>query len=691
MNREKSITSATLLWVLVTACTPVTDEEPPVDAGLPVVETSIVIDELPPSETEVVVPDPAVFLSTELVINEIMASPEEGEPDWVELLVTGDTAINLRRFTLVDGNGDHVPVALPNVTLSPGEFYVIPATREPPDDGEFYLDFQLGRDDRLTLESNGVTVDTLSWEEGDLPEWASFGRLPDGEDRLVALSPTPGEPNIEYEAITCDPIADIDDVNYVEGDIITINFSCLTGEPISLFELDLGEIPLGVELDEESGTLTWTTGLDQAGRYDFHLNVYSPSPVSLPVEAASVTIWIADAVNDPENIPVDPRFYQEEWGLPVFHLEPSGRLSQTYTSATVTFLGREYEAEMKIRGAVSVGFPKNSFTLRFGDEDLDTGDLGLGDEDHIVLISTFDDNSYVRQKLAYDLWAAMADFWGEDRLTPRTFFAVVYLSGNYHGLYVAIDRIDDHFAREMGLSRDGNLYKSVNHDANFSRLNARGEPKRTLHDGYEKKEGDPPAGEEGAWDDLDSLVAFVADSDDETFVTNADDWIRVDEFMDWFLFVHYTVAADSAGKNAYLYNDPEDFEFRYIPWDLNHSFGQSWRTSHISPEDPANYRGRNGIFNHFLNHPETAAELWDRREVMIRFGPLNPAWFRDQLDAYYELIEPSASRDWERWGSAHQAYFRAWHDPPHSFEDEREILYEWLEERARWMEGRTSF
>ena len=89
----------------------------------------------------------------------------------------------------------------------------------------------------------------------------------------------------------------------------------------------------------------------------------------------------------------------------------------------------------------------------------------------MVLITSFDDISYVRQKLVYDLWAEMADFQDVHRLTPRTFFAVVYINGEYQGLYTGCDRIDDEFVRHMGFEDgEGNLYKAVSHDANFKKL-----------------------------------------------------------------------------------------------------------------------------------------------------------------------------------------------------------------------------
>ena len=493
----------------------------------------------------------------------------------------------------------------------------------------------------------------------------------------------------EASVLACEPVAHVDEPCYLEGDEVSLGFSCSSGEPRESFGAEVVTTALGVSFDPASWTVHWTPGYSDGGRRDFVICVWPRDPdlpaADQPPETAVATVWVADALGHPDNQPVVPEEYTEEWGLPVVHLEPHGEISQEHVHATITFLGLTYEAEMKIRGAVSVSYPKNSYTLRFPNHDLDTGTVGWGDKDHLVLTTTFDDNSYVRQKLAYDLWLAMAEYWQRDRLTPRTFFAVVYLSGAYHGLYMASDRIDDHFAEEMGLSREGNLYKAINHDANFYRTDASGGTKSTLHQGYTKEEGEPVDGEEGAYDDLDALVAHVADTDAQTFVAGADDWIRVDEFMDWFLFAHYTAADDSAGKNAYLYNDPDDPEFRYAPWDFNHSFGQGWTTYRIGADTYNDFTWNNGIFAHFQDVASSSDELWERMEQMMEFGPLRHAWFTEQLDAYYELIELSAERDWSMWGSDYLDYWYGYND--NDYEAERAYLYDWLQQRDGYMWG----
>jgi len=505
------------------------------------------------------------------------------------------------------------------------------------------------------------------------------GDEPDGPDSNYTEPPLETVPGAERS--WCEPNADVEELHHVEGDEVTLTFDCTSGADRSGFLVELTTDAGSVQLHPDTWSVYWTTGLADRGRHDFLLEVRpagEEATGSVP-ETAVATVWVADALGHPGNVPPVPLEYTEEWGLPVVHLQPHGPVTQDHVATTVTFMGKAYDAEMKIRGAVSVNYPKNSYTLRFGDEDLDADALGMGNKDHLVLITPFDDNSYVRQKLAYDLWSAMADHWGADRMTPRTAFVVVYLDGGYWGLYTASDRIDDHFAEEMGLSRDGNLYKAINHDANFYRHDSSGNTKSTLHQGYTKEEGEPDV-----YTDLDALVAFSADSDHATFVDQAGDWLRVDEFMDWFLFVHHTASDDSAGKNAYLYCDPAHPEFRYVPWDFNHSFGQGWYTYRVASNVNSDFAWNNGIFDHFHEHALASDELWDRYADLRDTGPLHRDWFTAQLDAYYAQIQLSAERDWWFWGADYLSYWAG--SNANDYEAEKLYLYAWLEDRDEWME-----
>jgi spore coat protein CotH len=282
----------------------------------------------------------------------------------------------------------------------------------------------------------------------------------------------------------------------------------------------------------------------------------------------------------------------------------------------------------------------------------------------------------------------MAGFWEVERLTPRSFFTVVYFDGVYQGLFMALDRIDNEFLEHQGFDPESSLYKAVHHDANFFLTDAGGDPKDTLHDGFEKKEGEP----EDDYSDLDALVAFTGHADAAGLVHGASEHLDLAEFMDWFLLVHYCLGEDSAGKNAYLARTPKSSVFRYAPWDFNHAWGQDWRTLRASSSSRNFHTGYNRVFWAIQELEATDAELWERYRLMAQpGGPFDPDWLRATVDAYFELIEPSAVRDWERWGADYSSY-SGWADDRDSEDDwqdyqgEKAYLYQWLDERAALFE-----
>lgn len=467
---------------------------------------------------------------------------------------------------------------------------------------------------------------------------------------------------------SCGLTATLEGGDFVEGDEVVVNLGCATGSTNFIF--DAINLPDGANLT--GAQLRWTTALHQAGRHELLFSAHEGA--DLP-ETTTVEVNIADAWDDPDNEPVDPELYVEELGLPVMHLDPRGEVGGEYVDAAITFEGHTYTAAMKERGAASSYYPKVGYTLDFEAEQLDLSDYGLGDKAHLVLISTFDDNSYVRQKLAYDVWASMAAHSGETRLTPRTFFVVVYLDGEYHGLYVAADHIDDEFFEQSGFTRDSDVFKAVNHDANFYSYDAYGNPKSSWGQGYEQKEGP-------SFSTLNALVEFAATHGSEDFVAEAEDWLVPEEFMDWFLFVHFAAADDSAGKNCYLYYDPATGQMRYVPWDFNHAWGQTWQTDRESSDTYNDFTWNNRIFYH--QQRRDADRLWARWFDYLD-GPLSEDALLALLDGYYAQIDPAARRDWAKWGDEYRSYSGwSWRNNWTDYDGEREYLARWLRERVLW-------
>jgi hypothetical protein len=466
----------------------------------------------------------------------------------------------------------------------------------------------------------------------------------------------------------CDPLP-TGTIWLAEGEMVELTVACALDAELDGADVEISPLPAGAVYDPASRLLTWTPGLDQAAVYDLTVTVVSLG------ESSPMRIGVADAFDDPNNVPVvEPLRYPLEYGVPVLFLSPSPTSSDEFAPATVIYGNTIYVAEAKLRGKSSLSYPKNSYTLKFAANDpFSDPDRagGFMDKRKIVLTTTFDDNSYIRTRLAFDLWNELDD----NLVRVQTYSVVVYLDGEYWGVYTLGDHIDAFLMEGHGLSGDGNLYKAINHDANFRLTDNQGDPKGTLHDGYEKKDG--PA---GVFDDLDQLVDFVATSDDTTFGAEIGERVRVAEYQSWWQHVSFLAADDSAGKNSYHYNDLSG-PWRVVPWDFNACFGQAWTTHRQNAANVNTYFSRNLLFERLLGDA-TYGPAIEARFGELLVGALAVDSVNAIIDGYIAEIDEVAARDEIRWRADYLSFSR-WSDRSDftTYPEEVEYVRQWVEDR----------
>jgi|JI10StandDraft_1071094.scaffolds.fasta_scaffold10634_11 spore coat protein H len=468
----------------------------------------------------------------------------------------------------------------------------------------------------------------------------------------------------------------------VEGETVTFTITCANpGEVRSGDRFILSDLPDGAVYDPATATVTWTPALDQAAVRELTIEVVDE------LISGRVKLAVADAFDTPGNVPpLDPAAYPEELGVPVIFISPAPR-STVYEPISVVYRGHTYAAEGKRRGASSLSYPMLSYTIKFapGDHFNDpTQAGGFFDRKRIVTITTFDDNTYLRQRLGYELWRRM----DPDHIAERAYNAVMYVDGSFHGLYTIADHVDQNLFGAHGLDEAGNVYKSITHDANFDVVAANGSAKSELRLGWIKKEGLPLEGEPGAFADLEELTRFTATSPAATFAAELPTRIDVRDFRDWFVFATYTLAEDSAGKNAYLYHDPAVGPWRFVPWDLNHSFGQAWQTSRTGATAWNDFRGRNKIFARMMDDPGLGAALAGRYREMLG-GPLAVDDVVALFDAMVVETQRVAERNQRKWGAAYRAFSR-WSGRTDFLDHDAEVAYTraWIRSRDAMLRGR---
>jgi spore coat protein H len=471
-------------------------------------------------------------------------------------------------------------------------------------------------------------------------------------------------------------------LDVLEGEELVHDVRCPSAER-GREQIEIESLPSGATFDARSSQLRWTPALDQAGSYVIEVQMQGAR------DAGRITIDVIDNFGAPENVPpTDATQYLREYGLPVVHVTLSPEVNDdTQQPATIFYQGHTFSgAFAKYRGATSRKYPKRSYTLKFDKSDpfIDRA-RGFDGAERVVLTTTFDDNSYLRQRLAYALWNRAS----ASHLPIHAFNAVVFIDGQYKGLYVLSDHIDDDFLDDAGVFGHANLYKARKHDANFRLSSPDGDPKPNLHAGYTKEEGFPEASEPDAFADLDALVQWIATAPDDEFARDFDQRMVQSEFEDWLMFVCLIQATDSAGKNSYLYHDPRESapepRWRYLPWDFNASFGQGYRTQrrlsseYLLPE----FSQYNELFARMLRDAELRVSLESRfREA------LNSAWARTEVltlfDEWTREIGSSALRDEQKWGAAYRDNWGSRTDLT-SYLEEISYVRAWIDERWGFM------
>ncbi|RKH14610.1 hypothetical protein D7X74_19860 [Corallococcus sp. CA047B] len=504
-----------------------------------------------------------------------------------------------------------------------------------------------------------------------------------------------GVPDAGPTAQVCAPTAG--ETRWVlEGEAFTARVRCATDKAEPTLRFGVRNLPPGATFDEATATLRWTPAMNQGAVWMLTLEERTTG------ETGTLKVGVANNDAAPGKADIEnPEAYTEEYGLPVVHLffDPNvGLTSGAYRPAQVVYRGHRFTMEAKYRGATSGVFPKRSLTFKFDEDDLFSepvfGD-GFKDRKRVVLISPFNDNSYLRSRLAFDLWSKLSP----EAVRIRTFSVVVYANNKYRGLYTAADHPDKRLMEGNGIDKDADLFKAVDANANFSRNRRDGVPKANLHEGFEKDEGTPEEGQAHAFDTMDAFVAWVADSSADAFRQDFGAKLEARDYEDWWIFNTLILGNDSQAKNAYHAYDPKaGGPWRFIPWDLDASFGQNYDTTRTSATTRPTYASENFLFKRMLAEPAIATPMRERYRQALK-NELSEAAVQSLIDGYERELGVNAQRDEARWAAEYRdfakpdtvgyANFPDWHlrQDFKTHAEEVEYVRQWV--HTRWTAFQT--
>ncbi len=227
-----------------------------------------------------------------------------------------------------------------------------------------------------------------------------------------------------------------------------------------------------------------------------------------------------------------------------------------------------------------------------------------------------EDPSMMREKIAYDILKKYMP-------SPRSSFAVLTIEDSLvNCLYTQVEQVDKDFLTRHYANDKDNLYKAADQGASLDYLSAN----RDDYKGYyelktnEKKDD---------WTRLINLLDKLKNTPDADFVKVVGSILDLDNCIRYLAFNMVNGNFDSytgSGRNFYLYDDITYGKFRWIPWDVNLSFGAytySWQSEIVTldPFNPSNLDQR--LLNKRILGIDSLKKVYAQYMKTMIEGPLN--------------------------------------------------------------------
>lgn len=241
---------------------------------------------------------------------------------------------------------------------------------------------------------------------------------------------------------------------------------------------------------------------------------------------------------------------------------------------------------VRIKGnsTARVASMKKPFRIKFNEYTKGQKINGVG---AINLNNVNGDASMVREKMYFEL-ARQAGV-----KAPRMNWAALYVNGQYWGLYLMGEIINDDFLKNhfVKAERDGWLYKA-NIGSTFEDW---GSDKARYKQVWEKKSFE----EEDDWSDLMNLATVLNQTPADQLEAKINEVLDVDSFLTAMALDNITVNLDSyvvMTQNFYVYRRPTDNKFEWLVWDPSLAFGSfsGGVTTAQMPTLPLEYTGAMG-------------------------------------------------------------------------------------------------
>lgn len=302
---------------------------------------------------------------------------------------------------------------------------------------------------------------------------------------------------------------------------------------------------------------------------------------------------------------------------------------------------------ISFRGNMSQSFPKKSYDLEFWEDpateiSIDVQFGNLRSDDDWVLDGLYNEPLRLRSQVSSQLWLDLHQpYYAAQEPNARSgaggFFVELFLNGRYTGVYLLSEQIDRKLLKVKKFNGNirGELYKGKESDQAtiFTGLPNFDNTSR-FWGGFQIKY--PKEADTTDWQNLYSFVDFVLNSSDSDF-NGVWDKFNYQNYLDYFIFLNLTRAADNTGKNIYIAKYDSASPYFYVPWDLDGTFGLRWDGTYMNITDDIL---TNGFMNRVIatNVGNYTADV-NARWAELRQSILNTDYVIDRFQYSYNLLK----------------------------------------------------
>ena len=337
------------------------------------------------------------------------------------------------------------------------------------------------------------------------------------------------------------------------------------------------------------------------------------------------------------------------------------------------------------RGQSSLSYDKHNYSVHLKDENGEQNKvslLGLRKDDDWALSGSMNDQMRVRNMVAMQVWDEYYTLpWTNVSGAIAGEYCEVIMNGKYLGLYCLMEKLD---RKQADLDKqDGRIVRSVEAQksgVNIMSFTELGSSKPSNSSAWYNMEIKFPKEEDVVktdWDEFYEFVSFVSKSDDAAFAAEIGNYIDIDNFASYYVYITAIGATGNMNKNLYFVMEDaaaEDAKWFLVPWDVDGSFG---RRNNASKRD-IEILSSNQLFERLIQtNAQGFVELLRQKWNDNRDGVFSYESLMARFTEYYEALgaEGVWTREQEKWPTFSKSY---------KFDADAEYLYIQEYMKARW-------